>query len=61
MSNGKFYYENILAIQNETAKNNLAWVADFTTLELFRDQKIHLFLCIDVLKAMIKVPQWLLC
>ena len=43
MSNGKFYYENILANQNETAKNNVAWVADFTTLELFRDQKIYVF------------------
>ena len=48
MPNGKFYYENILANQNETAKNNVAWVADFTTLELFRDQKIHVFLCIDI-------------
>ena len=48
MSNGKFYYENILANQNVTAKNNIAWVADFTTLELFRDQKIHVFLCIDI-------------
>jgi len=48
MSNGKFYYENILANQNETAKNNVAWVADFTTLELSRDQKIYVFLCIDI-------------
>ena len=48
MSSGKFYYENILANQNETAKNNVAWVADFTTLELFRDQKIYVFLCIDI-------------
>lgn len=48
MSNGKFYYENILANQNETAKNNVAWVADFTILELFRDQKIYVFLCIDI-------------
>ena len=48
MPNGKFYYENVLANQNETAKNNIAWVADFTTLESFRDQKIHVFLCIDI-------------
>ena len=48
MSNGKLYYENILANQNETAKNNVAWVADFTTLELFWDQKIYVFLCIDI-------------
>ena len=46
MSNGKFYYENILANQNGTAKNNVAWVA--TTLELFQDQKIYVFLCIDI-------------
>ena len=37
MSNGKFHYKNILANQNETAKNNVAGVNDFTTLELFQD------------------------
>lgn len=48
MVNGKFYYENILANQNETAKNNVVWAADFTTLKLFRDQEIHVFICIDI-------------
>lgn len=48
MTNGKFYYENVLANQNETAKNNVAWAADFTILESFRNQKIHVFLCIDI-------------
>lgn len=48
MVNRKFYYENILANQNETAKNNVAWVAAFTILKLFRDQEIHVFIGIDI-------------
>lgn len=47
-SSGKYYYENILANQNVTAKTNIAWVADITTLELFLGKKIQVFLCIDV-------------
>jgi integrase/recombinase XerD len=44
----KYYYENVLANQNITAKTNVAWVADIKTLELFRNQKAHVFLCIDI-------------
>ena len=44
----KYYYENILSNQNITAKTNIAWVADITTLKLFRDQKAYVFLCIDI-------------
>ena len=29
----KFYYENILANQNFTAKSNIAWVCDITEIE----------------------------
>lgn len=44
----KYYYENVLSNQNLTAKTNIAWVADITTLRLFRDQKAYVFLCIDI-------------
>ena len=44
----KYYYENLLYNQNKTAKPNAVWVADITTLRLFRDQKAHVFLCIDI-------------
>ena len=44
----KYYYENLLANQNVTAKTNIAWVADITTLKLIRDQKAYVFLCIDI-------------
>ena len=44
----KYYYENLLANQNITAKTNIAWVADITTLKLIRDQKVYVFLCIDI-------------
>jgi len=45
---GKYYYENVLANQNVTAKPNVAWVADITELELFRNQKVYVFLCVDI-------------
>jgi len=44
----KYYYENLLANQNVTAKTNVAWVADITTLKLVRDKKAYVFLCIDI-------------
>lgn len=44
----KYYYENLLSNQNLTATTNIAWVADITTLRLFRDQKAYIFLCIDI-------------
>lgn len=44
----KYYYENLLSNQNLTAKTNIAWVADITTLRLFRDQKAYVFLCIEI-------------
>jgi integrase/recombinase XerD len=50
---GKYYYENLLANQNITAKTNIVWVADFTTLTLFRNQKCHVFLCVDIHTNMI--------
>jgi hypothetical protein len=45
---GKYYYGNILANHNITAKTNLAWVADIPTLELFRKQTADVFICIDI-------------
>lgn len=44
----KYYYENLLANQNLTAKTNVAWVADITTLKLFREQKVYVFICVDI-------------
>lgn len=44
----KYYYENLLANQNVTAKTNIAWVADITILKLIIDQKAYMFLCIDI-------------
>jgi integrase/transposase InsO family protein len=42
----KYYYENVLASQNITAKPNLVWVADITTLRIL-DKRFYTFLCID--------------
>ena len=36
----KYYYENLLANQNVTAKTNIAWVADITTLKLIKDLRL---------------------
>ena len=44
----KYYYENLLSNQNVTATTNIVWVADITTLRLFRGQKVFVFLCIDI-------------
>jgi integrase/recombinase XerD len=50
----KYYYNNLIANQNITAKPNIHWVADITTVELPTDasidkkSKLHLFFCIDV-------------
>lgn len=45
---GKYYYENVLSNQNVTAKTNIVWVADITTLNLSMGQKVYVFICIDV-------------
>lgn len=44
----KYYYGNLLANQNVTAKINIVWVADVTILKLIRDQKAYVFFCIDI-------------
>ena len=44
----KYYYENLLSNQNVTAKTNVTWVADITTLKLCRNQTAYVFLCIDI-------------
>ena len=49
----KYHYENLLANQNIRAKTNIAWVADITTLKLIRDQKVYVFLCIDIHKLFV--------
>ena len=36
---GKFYYENILASQNITARNNVVWAGDTSKLELYRNYR----------------------
>jgi len=43
----KYYYENVLASQNITAKPNIVWVADITTLRT-SDKNFHAFLCTDI-------------
>ena len=45
---GKYYYENVLANQNITAKANIAWVADITEIELDKQKKLYIFLCVDI-------------
>ena len=44
----KYYYENVLANENITAKTNIAWVADITEIELYQHKKLYVFLCVDV-------------
>lgn len=44
----KYYYENVLANENITAKTNVAWVADITEIELDQQKKLYVFLCVDV-------------
>ena len=44
----KYYYENVLANENVTAKTNVAWVGDITEIELDQQKKLYVFLCVDV-------------
>jgi transposase InsO family protein len=44
----KYYYENVLANENITAKTNIAWVADITEIKLYQHKKLYVFLCVDV-------------
>lgn len=44
----KFYYQNLLFNQNITAKPNIVWSADITSLELNNNQKLYVFLYIDI-------------
>jgi integrase len=44
----KYYYENVLANENITAKTNVTWVADITEIELDQQKKLYVFLCVDV-------------
>lgn len=44
----KYYYENVLANENITAKTNVAWVRDITNIELDQQKKLYVFLCVDV-------------
>ena len=39
----KYYYENLLSNQNVTAKTNVTWVVDCTSLNLGVFPKINLF------------------
>lgn len=44
----KYYYNNELNNQNITAKPNVAWAADITTVEVEDSIKLHVFLIIDI-------------
>lgn len=37
----KFYYQNLLFNQNVTAKPNIVWSEDITSLELNHNQKLY--------------------
>lgn len=39
----RFYYENRLASQNQTAKNDIVWAADYTELDLKHRWKPNAF------------------
>lgn len=54
----KYYYENLLSNQNLTAKTNVVWAADITVLNLFRDKKAYVFLCIDIFSNKILVSMF---
>ena len=49
-SSMKYYYGNLLANQNITAKTDIVWASDFTTLQVSgEDEKtLQIFLCIDL-------------
>ena len=38
----KYYYPNLLNNQNETAKNDIAWAADITEIELSENKKYQI-------------------
>ena len=44
----KYYYDNKLSNQNITAKPNIVWVADCTSLNLGIFPSMNLFLCLDI-------------
>ena len=44
----KYFYENHLANQNQTASPDLVWVADFTKIIILGNKTIYIFLCIDI-------------
>jgi len=44
----KYYYSNLLANQNKTAKAKIAWVADITEIELNQHKKLYIFLCLNI-------------
>ena len=44
----KYYYSNLLANQNKTAKADIAWLTDITEIELDQNKKLYIFLCIDI-------------
>ena len=45
---GKYHYPNVLRNQNITAKNNIVWSADMTHLKLNGEEKLEVFLCINI-------------
>lgn len=44
----KYYYSNLVANQNFTAKSNTVWVADITEIKLDKTKKFYVFLVIDI-------------
>ena len=45
----KYHYPNLSANQNTTFKTDIVWAADFTTVQVSRDEKtLHTFLYIDL-------------
>jgi integrase/transposase InsO family protein len=44
----KYYYSNLVANQNETAKANIVWAADITEIELNTNKKVYIFICLDI-------------
>lgn len=46
--NGKYYYENALANPNITTHTNITWVCDISNFDLPEDEKLFVFLCLDI-------------
>jgi len=46
----KYLYGNLHSNENQTAKNNIVWTADITSVKLNPDRegKLFIFLCIDI-------------